>query len=219
MQIGDSAKQLEQVRQGAVPAGAHCAAIDAVEQENDILRNSLQAERDAKMDKLDSENLSISMEQDIVDAELIEEKKANRTLRGSTEAAMQELRVLRKMVKGQQGAIGKQDHRDLLDLVATTTQKNKDLVEVTAKTDKMLQEIQRWGCTVEDKCESEVMKANQSRDYWRDRYYNDALPTTERLHAGIAALKAEKGEKHSVESAPPANPVVFGRKMLPCATH
>jgi hypothetical protein len=81
-----------------------------------------------------------------------------------------------------------------------------------------LQKIEQWGKTITDKCESEVMKANNNRDSWRHLYFNGAVPTTERLHTEIAALKAEKGEQHIVESTLPANPVVCDRKFLPFAT-
>jgi hypothetical protein len=224
MQVRDSANQLERVQKGAVPAGAHCAAIDAVEQENEVLRSSLRAERNekadiqAKPDKLDSENLSLSIEYDIIDAELIEERKSSSTLRDSTVAAMQELRMLRKVAKGQQGVLGEQDHRELLALVSKTTEENKGLVEATARMNKKLQEVQQWGNTVEDKCKSDLMKAKHDIEYWTHLYYNEAVPTTECLHDELAAAKAKTGEKHFVESAPPENPVVFGRKMLPYAT-
>ena len=44
----DAANQLEKIQQGAVPAGAHCAALDGLEEENEHLRESLQTERNDK---------------------------------------------------------------------------------------------------------------------------------------------------------------------------
>ncbi|CAN9394908.1 hypothetical protein CUC08_Gglean006868 [Alternaria sp. MG1] len=223
IQLRDAANQLEKIQQGAVPAGAHCAALDALEQENEHLRESLQAERNdkaemqGKLDKLDSENLNLSIEYDSIDAELIQSKRSSSTLHDSMKAAMHELNMLRKVVQGQQGALGEQDHSELLRLVSRTTEENKSLVESNARMEAKVQEVEQYGATIEDKSESEVMKAKDLSDYWWHLYHNEAVPTTERLHAEIAALKAEKGEQHFVEPAPPMNPVVFDRKMLPCA--
>ncbi|KAH6848452.1 hypothetical protein BKA58DRAFT_395285 [Alternaria rosae] len=58
------------------------------------------------------------------------------------------------------------------------------------------------------------MKAKSDSNYWWDLYFNEAVPTTQRLHDEIAALKAEKGEQHFAEPAPPANAEVYDRKML-----
>ncbi|KAG9195849.1 hypothetical protein G6011_00970 [Alternaria panax] len=224
-QVRDATKQLEQMQQNAVPAGAHCVALDMVEQENENLRDLLQAERNEKMDmqvkldKLDSENLSLSIEHDSIEAELIGHKKSSSTLRDSTEASMHELNMLRKGVHGQQGVLGEQEHRELLNLVTKTTKKNKALEESTAEMEERMQTVERYGATIKDKFESEVMKAKNHSEYAWHLYYNEAVPTTERLHAEIAALKAEKGEQHFVEPTPPANPVVFDRKTLPCAVY
>ena len=223
IQLRDAANQLEKIQQGAVPAGAHCAALDELEQENEHLRESLRTERNnkaemqGKLDKLDSENLNLSIEYDSIDAELIQSKGSNSTLRDSMEAAMHELNMLRKVVQGQQGVLGEQDQSELLRLVTRTTEENGSLIESVAKMEAKVQEIEQYGATIEDKSESEVMKAKDMSDYWWHLYHNEAVPTTERLHAEIAALKAEKGEQHFVEPASPMNPVVFDRKMLPCA--
>jgi chromosome segregation ATPase len=102
-QVRDLAKQLDQGQQGIIPAGTNCAALDAFQQENEELRNSLQAERDEKtgmqatLDRLDNDNMDLSIKYDSIDAELIEQKKSSSTLRNSTEAAMYELRMLRKV--------------------------------------------------------------------------------------------------------------------------
>ncbi|KAL1793724.1 hypothetical protein ACET3X_008706 [Alternaria dauci] len=223
-QLRDATNQLEKIQQGAIPAGAHCTALDALEQENEDLREALQTERNdkmeiqAKLDKLDNENLGLSIEYDSIEAELIEHKKSSSTLRDSTEAAMHELNMLRKVVQGQQGALGEQDHHELLSLVSRTTEENRGLIESTARMEARVQEMEQHSATIEDKSESEVMKARDNSEFWFHLYYNEAVSTTELLHAEIAALKAEKGERHFVESAPPANPVVYDRKMLPCAT-
>ena len=164
-QIRDLAKQLKDIQQGTLPPGAHCAALDAIDLENEQLRNSLQAEQDektdvqAKLDKLDSDHLKVSIEYDIIDAELIEEKKPNSTLRKSTEATMYELNMLRKVAKSRQGALGEQHHRELLELVSGTTTTNQSLIETNAQLQKEFQEIEQWGKTIVDQSESEVMKA------------------------------------------------------------
>ncbi|CAN9377302.1 unnamed protein product [Alternaria sp. RS040] len=223
IQLRDAANQLEKIQQGAIPAGAHCAALDALEQENEHLRESLQTERNdkaemqGKLDKLDNENLSLSIEYDSIDAELIQSKKSSSTLRDSMAAAMHELNMLRKVVQGQQGVLGEQDQSELLRLVSRTTEENRRLVESNARMEVKVQEVEKYGASIEDRSESEVMKAKDMSDYWWHLYHNEAVPTTERLHAEIAALKAEMGEQHFVEPAPPMNPVVFDRKMLPCA--
>jgi hypothetical protein len=48
-------------------------------------------------------------------------------------------------------------------------------------------------------------------------FYNEAVPTTERLHDEIHALKAEKGESHWIQSAQPVNEKVADRNALRCA--
>jgi chromosome segregation ATPase len=198
IQLRDAANRLEKIQQGAVPAGAHCAALDGLEQENEHLRESLQTERNdkaemqGKLDKLDSENLNLSIEYDSIDAELIQSKKSRSTLRDSMEAVMYELNMLRKVVQGQQGVLGEQDQSELLILVSRTTEENRSLVESVAKMEAKVQEIEQYGATIEDKSESEVMKAKDMSDYWWHLYHNEAVPTTERLHAEIAALKQRR---------------------------
>ncbi|KAI4681344.1 uncharacterized protein J4E84_007580 [Alternaria hordeiaustralica] len=219
-QIRDLAKQLEQLQQGNVAPGAHCAALDAIDLENEQLRNSLQAERDektdmqAKLDKLDSDHLRVSIEHDIMEAKLIVEQKSNSTLNKSTEAMMHELNMLRKVAKSRQGALGEQDQSELLDLVSGTAATNQSLLDTNAQLQDRLEEIEQWSKTIVDKCESDVMIASSDVNYWYHLYFNEAVATTERLHNEIAALKAEKGEQHFVEPAPPANPEVHDRKTL-----
>jgi len=219
-QIRDLAKQLEQLQQGNVAPGAHCAALDAIDLENEQLRNSLQAERDektdvqAKLDKVDSDHLRVSIKYGIVEAKLIEEKKAHSTLRNSIEATMHELNLLRKIARNRQGALGEQDQCELLDLVSGTAATSQSLIETNAQLQDKLQEIEQWSKTIVDKCESDVMIANSDVNYWYHLYFNEAVATTERLHNEIAALKAEKGEQHFVEPAPSANPEVHDRKTL-----
>jgi hypothetical protein len=60
-----------------------------------------------------------------------------------------------------------------------------------------------------------VRKAKDEADFWWHLYFNEAVPTTERLHKELAALKAEKGEKHFIEPNPPQNPEVLERKLFP----
>ncbi|KAI4678899.1 uncharacterized protein J4E88_006187 [Alternaria novae-zelandiae] len=219
-QIRDLAKQLEQVQQGNVVPGAHCAALDAIDLENEQLRNSLQAERDeksdlqAKLDKVDSDHLKVSVEYGILEAKLIEEKKSHSKLGKSTEAMMHELNMLRKVARSRQGALGEQDQSELLDLVSGTAATNQSLLDTNAQLQDRLEEIEQWSKTIVDKCESDVMIASSDVNYWYHLYFNEAVATTERLHNEIAALKAEKGEQHFVEPAPPANPEIHDRKTL-----
>jgi len=219
-QIRDLAKQLEQVQQGNVVPGTHCAALDAIDLENEQLRNSLQAERDeksdvlAKLDKVDSDHLKVSVEHGILEAKLIEQKKSHSKLGKSTEAMMHELNMLRKVARSRQGALGEQDQCELLDLVSGTAATNQSLIETNDQLQDKLQKIEQWSKTIVDKCDSDVMKAKSNEDYWYHLFFNEAVPTTERLHNEIAALKAEKGEQHFVEPAPPANPEVHDRKTL-----
>ena len=219
-QIRDLAKQLEQVQQGNVVPGTHCAALDAIDLENEQLRNSLQAERDeksdvqAKLDRVDSDHLKVSVELGILEAKLIDEKKSHSKLGKSTEAMMHELNMLRKVARSRQGALGEQDQCELLDLVSGTAATNQSLIETNDQLQDKLQKIEQWSKTIVDKCDSDVMKAKSNEDYWYHLFFNEAVPTTERLHSEIAALKAEKGEQHFVEPAPPANPEVHDRKTL-----
>ncbi|KAI4640639.1 hypothetical protein J4E93_008229 [Alternaria ventricosa] len=219
-QIRDLAKQLEQVQHGNVVPGAHCAALDAIDLENEQLRNSLQAERDekldvqAKLDKLDSDHLKVSIEHDVLEAKLIEEEKSHSKLGKSTEAMMHELNMLRKVAKSRLGALGEQDQCELLNLVSGTAATSQSLIDTNAQLQDKLQEIEQWSKTIVDKCESDVMIANSDVNYWYHLFFNEAVLTTERLHNEIAALKAEKGEQHFVEPAPSANPEVHDRKTL-----
>lgn len=99
-------------------------------------------------------------------------------------------------------------------MVSRINEENKGLVEAAARLEGKSQKIEHWGKTIKDKCESEMMKANHNCFTWYLAYSDEAVATTERLHAEIAALKAERGEQHFVEPKPPANQAVYDRKML-----
>jgi hypothetical protein len=193
-------KQIERTQGGAVPADTRCATIDAAKRQIEELRDLLAAEGADKMkvqeraDKLDDENLRMSFEQENTEVELIETKHELSTLKDSTEASMQQLRILRKVVDRANAGqdVSSTETAELLDLVSRTVEENQGLVEATARIQYKHDKLQTSGKTIEDKCDTDVRKSKDEADFWWHLYFNEAVPTTECLHKELAALKAEK---------------------------
>ncbi|RMZ69721.1 hypothetical protein GMOD_00010294 [Pyrenophora seminiperda CCB06] len=219
IQVRHAVGQLEKER--GLPADRHCAALETLELTNEELQNSLQTERaekaelQSKLDKLDDENLTLSINYDAIEAELAEQKKANELLHVSLEPMLLELQTLKKIARTREGAILEEDKENLIDLVHQVTREYQSLVQKCDKTTKDAEAIEKWGRSIKDKCDTEVRKAEEERNYYWSLYFDEAVATTERLHAEIANLKARLGEKHYVVSKPHANPEVNDRKFLP----
>ena len=225
-QTRDVIKQLEQVQAGAVPAGTHCAALNALELENSQIRALYEAEQVANgriqkdSDKLDDENLSLSMKHELTEADLIKLKFDHDTLKESTASSMQELEILREAAEQSGSSTLDDEAREgLTVLIEETNIKYKAIVEENAQLIKKVEELQKWGDSIareKDKTIRELGDAASKLAHW---YYDEAVPTTERLHDEIQELKAEKGETHYIESTPPRNPAVAERNVLRYAAH
>jgi hypothetical protein len=223
-QFRDVVKQLESIQQGSIPAGGHCTALDIAEEENEELRNRLQAtlnentEVQTKLNRLADENLRQAIDLDFKDDAIIEKEQAITSLEKSTEAVMQELRMLRKVTsKKADIVIDGEEKQDFLAYLSKTTDENKELIEENAKLCQEFEKIQQWGQPIVDKCDTEVRKARTEAAWAANLYHTEAVPINERLHNEIAALKAEKGETYFVEPFPYPNPEVAERKIMPYA--
>ena len=219
-QIRDAMKQHERTLSGSISA-APCAALDALELENEGIRDLLNAERLAKAElqdqsnKLDDENMQLAMKHELAEAELCEVKTKSETLERSTAIASIELEVLRKATQHSEcWAIDQADRDELLALLQKTADDSKLLVEENAKLVAEAESTAKWRATIEDKMDTKLRQWQNLCMQYQSLYYNEAQATTARLHDEIHKLKAEKGEKHWIQSEQPKNSEVADRNAL-----
>jgi hypothetical protein len=223
-QFRNVVKQLELIQQGSIPAGGHCTALDRAEGENEELRNRLQvslnekAEMQTKLNKFDDDNLRQAIDLDFKDDAMIEKEQTITSLEKKIETAIQELRMLRKVAHGTANILtDSEEKHNLLAYLSKTTDENRELIEENTKLCQKIEKTRQWGQTIVDKCDTDVRKARAEASWAANLYHTEAVPTTERLHNEIAALKAKKGEAYFVEPLPYPNPEVTERKILPYA--
>jgi hypothetical protein len=138
---------------------------------------------EAKVNKVDDENLALLMQIADVQNQYQEQSTELKVLRHWRKSIMTELEVLDSAVC--------QD--DLRHHVREIGVKNRDLVESMAEMERELNEKREIINTVNDKANTEVMKANKLTDFWFNRYYDEAVGRVERLHEEIYQLNTKLG--------------------------
>jgi hypothetical protein len=138
---------------------------------------------EAKANKVDDENLALLMQIADVQNRYQEQTTELKVLRHWRESMMTELEVLDNAVT--------QD--DLRRHLRKTGAENRDLVESMTEMKRELNRHRELIETVEDKANTEVMKANKLTDFWFNRYYDEAVGRVERLHEEIYQLNTKLG--------------------------
>jgi hypothetical protein len=151
-----------------------------------------------KVNHADDEELRLSMEMELTEAQLHEAKIELQLFKEAEAVSEQQLIFLRNALD-QGNSLNSEAKVELKHHLHDLTNENKNLRRTVLQLKTTVNEQREFIENVNDKAQIEVMKVQKEADCYYTMYWDEAVPKVERMHKEIRDLKRELGQDLPVQ--------------------